>query len=68
MKIAYRKRVRELLIEADRTDLLKKISSCNTEDIPEDPQERVNQLLAEYPEKLPKKERIIPDELKNMVF
>lgn len=68
MKKDYRKRVRDLLKEADRTDLLKKINCCNTEDIPEDPQERVNQLLAEYPEKLPKKERIIPDELKNMVF
>ena len=28
----------------------------------------VKQRLAEYPEKLPKKERILPDELKNMVF
>jgi hypothetical protein len=68
MKKDYRKRVRDLLKEADRTDLLKKISCCCSEDIPEDPQERVNQLLAEYPEKLPKKERIIPDEIKNMVF
>ena len=68
MKKDYRKRVRDLLKEADRTDLLKKISCCCSEDIPEDPQERVNQLLAEYPEKLPKKEKIIPDELKKIVF
>jgi hypothetical protein len=68
MKIAYRKRVRDLLIEADRRDLIKKINCCNTEDIPEDPQERVNQLLAQYPERLPRKIRVLPDELKNMVF
>jgi hypothetical protein len=68
MKKEYRIRVRDLLIEADRKDLLKKIGACNTEDLPEDPQERVNQLLAQYPERLPKKIRVLPDELKKMVF
>lgn len=68
MKIAYEKRVRELLKEADRTDLFKKVRSCCKVDIPEDPQERFNHLIAEYPEPLPRKERVIPDEIKNMSF
>ena len=56
MKLDYLNKCRDLLKEADRTDLYKMIRLCNTSEIPETPQERVNQLLAEYPEKLPRAE------------